>query len=65
MKEILGDAQAAGLGFAPERKVFNMILAVLTPYEIEAAACGLGPDFARQLFAVPDENSRHGTSIGA
>ncbi len=64
MDEILRDAKAAGFGLALEKIVFDVILAILRAHEMESGAGWRRADFARQPLSVPDEGSRHGTSIG-
>jgi hypothetical protein len=62
--QILRHAEAAGFCLALEKIVFDVILAILRAHEMESGAGGRRADFARQPFSVPDEDSRHGTSIG-
>ena len=54
----------AGFGLALEKIVFDVILAILRAHEMESGTGWRRADLARQPLSVPDEDSRHGTSIG-
>ena len=57
--QVFLDVAAARLRLAFERVVFNVILSVLRPDEIEADPLRRRPDFARQPFLVADKHSSH------